>query len=160
LNVGEHSFDRDVVAGEEAGGSLPERCCGGALFVGEDLAVGEACVAIDGGVHERVADFGAIPASPFGGPAVDAPPAAFGDATQLLDIDVDELAGSGHLDPSDRCSGHSIEVIESVELMTDQHPMGRRGMHADNPCDARGSEATAAAQRHDATFCGWLRTRG
>src|SRR4051794_14580737 len=58
--VGEHSFDRDAVLCEEAGGALPERCCSGALFIAEDLAVGQAGVAVDRGMHEGVTDFGAM----------------------------------------------------------------------------------------------------
>ena len=52
----EYPFDGDAVVGEECRSSLPERGGGGSLFVGEDLAVGEAAVAVDGGVHEGVAD--------------------------------------------------------------------------------------------------------
>ena len=85
--VGQDPFDAgDAVAGEVGRGPGEEPGAGGALLVGEDLAVGQAGVVIDQGVHVVVAD----PATSdlLAAPEC-APPAAVGDASDLLDVDVD-----------------------------------------------------------------------
>jgi hypothetical protein len=48
------------------------------VFIAQDLAVGEPAVAIDGGVGERVTDFGAMPPATFVGSPVDPPTATWG----------------------------------------------------------------------------------
>ena len=131
--VGDDPFDHDPERRVERGRSSPEPRGGGALFVGEDLAVRDAGVAIDRGMHERVADLRPLrlPA------AMRAPAAAFGDPAQFLDVDVDELTGPGHDHPPDRRPCRPVEVIETVELMADQHAMHRRSMLTDDPRDPR-----------------------
>jgi hypothetical protein len=56
------------------------------LLVGEDFAVGEAAVGVDGGVDEGVADVGASSSTGVGtsGPTVDAPAATSRDPAKLL----------------------------------------------------------------------------
>jgi len=53
--VGQHPADGDAVAGEERLGALPERDRGGCLLVGQDLAVGQSGVVINGAVDVAVA---------------------------------------------------------------------------------------------------------
>jgi hypothetical protein len=89
------------------------------LLVGKDLAVGKAAVAVDSGVHEGVADLGAMPAASLRSSTVDPPAAPLGDPAKLLDVDVDEFAGTAHLHPSDRGAGHPVQVVETVQLVSD-----------------------------------------
>jgi len=53
--VGQHAAYGDAVSGEERLGALPERDRGGSFLVGEDLAVGQAGVVVDGAVDKAVA---------------------------------------------------------------------------------------------------------
>jgi hypothetical protein len=66
----------------------------GGLLVGVDLGVGDAAVVVDGDVDELVAAL-LVPAAPVvcGARPVQAPPAAVGDAAELLDVDVRQVAG-------------------------------------------------------------------
>lgn len=57
--VGQDAFDGDPGLGEEGVGPLPEGDGGLFLLVGEDLAVGEAGVVVDGVVEVAVAGAGA-----------------------------------------------------------------------------------------------------
>lgn len=84
------AFDGDPGLCEEGVGTLPERDGGLLLLVGEDLAVGEAGVVVDGVAEVAVAGAGADLAArltPEGFVA-----AAVGDVAQFLDVDVDEFA--------------------------------------------------------------------
>jgi len=76
--------------GEEAGRLDQEAGRGDGLLVGQDLAEGDPGAVIDGRVEVVVAD---APAAAALGPAVDPVPTAVGDATEFLDVDVDQLAG-------------------------------------------------------------------
>ena len=93
--VGDHPLDRgDAMAGEEGRGAGDETGAGGALLVGQDLAVGQAGVVIDHGVHVVVADLDLLVGlGRVGRAAVGAPPAAVGDLADLLDVDVHHFPG-------------------------------------------------------------------
>jgi len=120
-------------------------------FVGENFGVGEAAVAVDGGVDEGVADgrfAGPVGARPSD-TAVDSPAASLRYSTQLLDVLVDELAGAGHLDPTDRGPRGPVEVIEPVEPVTHQHPVDRRRRHPHNPGDPSWTKPFLDPQTHD-----------
>jgi hypothetical protein len=144
--VGDDSLDGDPDGGVERGGSGPEPGCGGALLVVEDFAVRDPRVRVDGGVHVRIPDLGAVMLTANTSSAMSSPATTTRDTTQLLNVHVDQLTSTTRRDTTDRCSGRPVEVLESIELMTDQHPMGGRGMHAHDPRDTRGSETPRAAQ--------------
>jgi hypothetical protein len=93
--VGDDPFDTgNAVAGEVFGGSQDESGAGGAFLVREDLAVRQAAVVIDHGVHVVVADPGSLLGSGRAHrAAVSLPAAANGDASDLLHIDVHQLPG-------------------------------------------------------------------
>ena len=148
--VRQDAFDGDVVRGEEGSRASPEVGGGRALLIGEDFGVCEAAVAVDRRVHERVADLGAMPSSSFVGAAVHTPAATFGDPTEFLDVDVHELAWAGHFHAPNRCSGHPVEMIESIEGVADEHPVDGRRRHVHDPRDPRRSKSTIPAQRDDA----------
>ena len=90
--VGHHPLDLDPVAAEEGEGAAQEAGGGRAFLVVEHLDVGEPGRVVDGDVHELPAD----PARLRAPVAVDAV-AGPADPAELLDVDVDELAGPGPL---------------------------------------------------------------
>ena len=95
--VGQQLLDFDPVAAVEGDGAAQEAGSGGCLLVVEDLGVGEAAVVVDGDMNELPAgDAGAAPVDPRlclrGAAAADAVADA-ADAAELLDVDVDQLAG-------------------------------------------------------------------
>src|SRR5688500_14763623 len=59
------------------------------------------------------------------------PAAAVGDSAELLDVDVDQVAGALMLVASDRLSGRPVEVAEPVEPAADQDRVHGRGLHAE-----------------------------
>jgi hypothetical protein len=62
------------------------------------------------------------------GPAVGAVAAAVGNAAQLLDIDVDQLAGPLALVAHDRAAG-PVGVDQPVQTVAAQHPIDGRARH-------------------------------
>src|SRR4051812_37856788 len=80
-------------------------------FVGIDLGVGEPGVIVDRGLHVLVADASRCPgATAFEAvAAVDAPAAAIAESAELLDVDVDQLAGPGAFIAADRFTGGSVQ---------------------------------------------------
>jgi len=41
------------------------------------------------------------------------------DPAELFDVDVDQFAGMAHLHPSDRSAGNPVQVVETVQLVSD-----------------------------------------
>jgi hypothetical protein len=78
-------------------------------------------VVVDGRVDVVLAD----PPTPWsrGGAAVDAVAATIGDAAQLLDIQVDQLAGSLSLIAADHPTGRPVHPGQPTQAMADQHAM-------------------------------------
>ena len=97
--VRDHPLDAgDAVGGEVGGGAGEEPVCGGAFLVGVDLGVGKAGVVIDGGVDVVEPD-GGLGVPGVRGALVDPPAATVGYATELLHVDMDQIAGMGVLVP-------------------------------------------------------------
>src|SRR3954468_24049725 len=95
--VGEHALDGHVVAGKPGAGTAQEPGRGGVAFIGVGFDVGQAGVVVDGDVQVGVGDSAAGMGFAVGVvlAPVQAPPAAVGDPTELLDIDVQQFAGPG-----------------------------------------------------------------
>jgi hypothetical protein len=119
-------------AGQEAGGGVFS-------LVGEDLGVSQPGVIIEGGVQVAVAQDGlAVAGAPGRGdgglevvlaglPAVDAPSAAVGDVAELLDVDVDQLAGPLALVAADGQPGTAVQVRQARAAVAAQDRVdGRR----------------------------------
>src|SRR6201999_3658656 len=88
--VGQDPLDGDPGGGEERVGAAPERGRGVLALVGQDFAVGQAGVIIDGGVQVGVTGMGAVFAP--GGPAQHLVAAAVGDVAEFLDVLVHQLS--------------------------------------------------------------------
>ena len=102
--VGEELFDFDAVAGKEGECAAEEADRGGGFFVGEDLGVGEAAVVVDCDVDVLPADGAAAFALMVSDgsfamvdPVAPTSAAAGVEASELLDVDVDQLSRPGAL---------------------------------------------------------------
>jgi hypothetical protein len=103
--VGQDPLDPDPVLGEE-GGCLDQEPGGcGAALIAQDLAEGNPGTVIDSRVNGVIAD---APPPRSLGPAVDAVAAAVRDAAQLLDVEVDQLAGPLALVADHGAAGRSV----------------------------------------------------
>lgn len=130
---------------------------GGALLVGQDLRVGQPGVVIDRGVH--VVEAGRdllVPVIDGRGSAMEAPPAAVGDAAEFLDVDVDQLtrrlalitAGSS-TGGAHRQTGDRVAVAQARYLVAGQDPRHRAGRHAGSRTDRLRPGAQLMASLHD-----------
>src|SRR5262245_32843036 len=79
-----------------------ERSAGGTLFVGQDLGIGKARVIVDQRVHVVVADRRLVQTRRVVGrcASIAAPAATVANAAELLDLHMDQLAGSAPLVPA------------------------------------------------------------
>lgn len=155
--IGDDAFDPlDAVAGEVArgAGEEPGRCC--ALLVGEDLGVADAGVVIDRDVDLVVTD--SIASNLFRA-AVGPPAAAFRDASELLDIQVDQFSGACPFIPVGRCPGRAdrgtgqrITVREMRYPMPVQDPGHRPGRNAGERSDPQRPEPDRAPGVQDGLF--------
>jgi len=139
--VGQDAFAVDAPGGEPALGAAPEVRGGLAAFVVVDLAVHQAAVVVEGAVQVAVAGFGAgvrRPASTVGAPA-----AAGGNARQLLDVHVDQLArGFAHVPL--RLRGGAVADVEAPQARLVQDRLHCRGRQADPVGDPGGAPSPGA----------------
>ena len=119
--VGQHPLDGDPGGLEEGLGAGPEGGGGLLALVGQDLAVGQAGVVVDGVVQVAVAGPGAGPAAGLASQGLVA--AAVGDVSQLLDVDVHQVAGGGVLVAADRAAGGAVQVGQAGEPVAGQDPV-------------------------------------
>src|SRR5262245_10942787 len=148
--VRQDPFHGDAAGGEPGVGSAPERGAGAARFVGEDFGVGQAAVVVDSAVEVGVADAGSATGPAVGGgSAMDAVAAAGWDLAELLDVDVDQLAGPGTLVAADRCGGGPVHVGEPVEVVADQDAVDRRGRYPEMDRQAIGAHLVVTSPTTD-----------
>lgn len=141
--VGQHALDGDPGLGEELLGAGPERGGGVLALIGEDLAVGQAGVVVDGVVEIAVAGPGAVLAAGLAAERLVA--AAVGDVAELLDVDVDQLARRVVLVASDDAAGGAVQVGESGELVAGQDPVHGGRVELEQVGDAGRSPAAQDA---------------
>ncbi len=138
---------------KKARGPDPERSRGDATLVGEDLRVGQPRVVVERVVEEGVATTMSL--APLAELATEHPvPATVGDAPELLDVEVDQLARMGRLIADGRCSAHReprglIEIREQGHPIASQDPPDRRVRQAQVVTDAMRAPAAGVAQGHD-----------
>jgi hypothetical protein len=78
--------------------------------------------------------------------------ASVGDASEFLDVDMDEFAAAVRFDASDHASGWPIDPGQSVEAVTDKNAVHGRGGDIHDASEAGGSESLGTADRNDALF--------
>jgi hypothetical protein len=139
--VGHDGLGMDSAVLEPGDRASKEACRGWRSFVGQDLSVGQPRGVIDGDMDELPTD-----ASDSGGSvAVDAM-SDTADTPQLLDIDVDQLAGTISL-----ISDHGrlgLEALEPREAAASQDTGDRGGTQAHSGCDLWARLASAAQSQH------------
>src|SRR6202012_1859101 len=135
--VGQDRLDGDPGGGEERLGAAPERGRGVLAFIGQDFAVGQAGVVVDGGVQVAVADHrvavlaggGGGPAgAPALGPPGDPPAAAIRDVAEVFDVHVHQLTGLLAFIPADAAAGGPVQMRQPGTAVAGQHAVhGGRG---------------------------------
>lgn len=142
--IGQDAIDGDALVREERVRPFPESDGGVLAFVGQDFAVGQAGVVVDGGVDVAVADRGGAASALVGGGlavavagcAADDAPAAVGDVAELLDVDVDQLARSGSFVAADDPAGGPVHEGQAVAAVPHEDPVDRRGGQPQDRTDA------------------------
>jgi hypothetical protein len=134
--VGQDPLDAgDAGLGEERSGAAPEPGRGVLAFVVEQFGVGQPRVVVDGVVQVGVAR-SAAPVAPARSASEDLVPAADGDVAQLLDVDVDHVAGTFVLVAADHPAGGPIEIGQPRHPVAAQHLVHRRGRDPQQEPDA------------------------
>ena len=140
--VGHHGLDVDAVADVEGDRPLQETDGGGGLLVVEDFDVGQAGGVVDADVHVLPADELSVAAGRVTSAraalqrsiAVDAVSgAAFGDPSELFDIDVQQLAGVAAL-VAVRWLGR-LQPAALAKPHAQQQRRDRRGRHPETERD-------------------------
>jgi hypothetical protein len=136
------------MAGEPAHGPSPERGSGVGLFVVEDLAVGQAGAIVDGGVDVAVAGIAVAAHAVFGTSPVHPPSTTGGYGSELLHIDMHQLAWTVPLVArwaTGRIAG-PVTTIEASQAGLAQDQLDRRGGQAHLMGDVVSTPAPPAPQ--------------
>ncbi len=150
--IGKHTGDGDAQAGVVVDGGLQEGGCGRGFLVGKDLREGNAGVVVDGDMH-------VLPAR-----AMDAAATVAGDAatdgletSDLLDVEVEEIAGSGMFVTHDGRSRFQIANAAEVEAAQDAADGG--ATESGGQRDAQPGPALATQPFHQVPLLGRTTTR-
>jgi hypothetical protein len=155
--VAEQPLDADPLVGDPAQRPSEEAGRGGALLVGQRLGVGQPGAVVDRHVQGVVAHAGLAEAA--GRTAQDVMTAPIGDAPELLDIDVEQLAGPCALVAHDLPGG-------TVQLPQPRHPVAAQdGMHPraclpELPGDTVRAQPAALPARQDRLLPRWRQPPG
>ncbi|GAA3239633.1 hypothetical protein GCM10020256_60910 [Streptomyces thermocoprophilus] len=125
----------------------PEGDGGLLLLVGEDLAVSQAGVVVDGGVHIAVAGTGTRLAACLA--AQDLVAAAVGDVAELLDVDMHQLAGPVAFVAAYDAAGGPVQVRQAGQAVSGQHPVHGGGHQTEQTRDPCGSPTAQHADLDD-----------
>ncbi|KOT65563.1 hypothetical protein ADK43_03050 [Streptomyces rimosus subsp. rimosus] len=122
-------------------------------FVGQNLAVREPGVIVDGCVDEAVADDGAAAPTRIGGglpiaggllAGHDPMSAAVGNVAELLDVDVDRFAGTRSFVAADDLTGGPVHPAQPVQAVAGQDAVDRRAGYAQDRADPCRAELAVA----------------
>src|SRR5579859_6724261 len=140
--VGEDALDGDALTGIEGHRPLQEGGGGGRCLVGQLLDVGQAAEVVDRHMDPVPAD--AAMAVDLTAPAKHAVPAAGTNATQLLGIEVQQLAGPGALVTDHRRP--RLEAVQASQSMALEDGVDRGAGEAGLPAQAVRPDPQLAAQ--------------
>src|SRR5680860_520285 len=139
--VTQHALDADAVAGVEGGRPLQEPSRAGRRLVGQLLDIGDARMVVDRHVDPVPADATVLVDRPRSQHAM---ATAWADATELLGVEVQQLAGCGALVADDRRP--RLEPVETSEPVAAQQCIHGRGTQAGLPGQAMRADAQLASQ--------------
>ncbi len=153
--IGQDACDGDPMVGEEGPSAGPEPGRGVLAFICEDLGIGEPGVVVDSVVQVGVAHPGAGLST--GLTADLAVPTAVGDAAELFDVDMDQVAGtlvlvSVRVRSADGQAGGLVEVGEFGHLVAAQHGLDGRFRQVQVVGDAVRAPSAGESQCDDAAF--------
>jgi len=83
---------------------------------------------------------------------VDLVAAAVGDVAQLLDVDVDQIAGGVTFVAAYRLAGGPVQIREPGQAVADQYPVHRGRVQAEQVSDAGGTPAVGQPDLDDSPF--------
>ena len=150
--IGQHGPYHDPMRSKPSGCATPEGDHRLSALVTQHLAVCEPRVVVNGRVDVGVAGFTRARHLPA---AVDTPTTSRTDASELLDVHVDEVARVAVLIAADDPACGAVEPAESLEAQAAQHPVDRRCSHAQAVADADWPKLEAATQAfHLADYTG------
>ena len=128
--VNEDLSHLDSVTREPVPGAQPEgrrRCL---PLVAQNLGVGEAAVVVDDRVDEAVTHSTSLVLRTLVLVALDSaqdlPAATVGDATELLDVDVDQVARNVAFVAANLATGGSVDSLQTIKSESGEHPVHRR----------------------------------
>ncbi|MEE8337093.1 MAG: hypothetical protein V3R95_03440, partial [Dehalococcoidia bacterium] len=81
-------------------------------------------------------------------------PVAVRDAAELLDVEMQQVAGDSVLVAHDP-AGDAVQAVEAVEARAAEHRVDGGAGHPERPGDAVGAEAALASHRADALLQLW-----
>jgi hypothetical protein len=150
--VGHHGVDLDAVAAVEGNGAAKEGGGCDRAFVVEDLGVGKPRGVVDADVHvfptDQVAAYsasvGRAPALVLAHPVPDSLAGAALDTPELLDVNVQQLAGAGAFVALGRLEPESAELAQPDPR---QDPRHRRLGHPEDLGDRRAGKAQPPQRR-------------
>lgn len=117
--VGQDALDGDPGLAEEVLRPGPERGGGLFLLIGEDLAVGQAGIVLNGVVEIAVAPANTVLAADLTAQHLMA--ATVGDVAELLDIDMYQVAWCGVLVASDDASRGAVQVRQAGDSVSAEY---------------------------------------
>ena len=142
--IGEHAGDGDAEAGVVIDGSLQESRRRRRFLVRQDLREGDAGVVVDGDMHVLPAGAMDAAAAVAGDAATDSP-----ETSDLLDVEVEEIAGSGMFIAHDGRS--RFQIADATEVEAAQDAADRGATESGGLGDAQAGPALAA-QTFDQTL--------
>jgi hypothetical protein len=143
-------MDDDPGLGEGVLSPGPEGGGGLQFLVGQDLAVGQAGVVVDGIVKIAVAAARSALAASLA--AQDVMSAALGDIAELLDVDVHQVAWSLVFVAPDYSACGAVEVGQAGETVTGEYPVHRGGVEPEQVGDAGWAPAAQDPDLYDASL--------
>ena len=154
--IGEHGPDGDSVGGEERCRALPEGYGGFCLFVCEYFGVRQAGMVVYGVMEVGVTGPGPSVLPTFG-PSQGPVPAALWDASELLDVDMDQVSGTfvfialrGRLADGQPCA--LVKAGQPGHPVPGQDLSHRRACQMQVGCDPVRTPAAGETQRDDPPF--------
>lgn len=160
--IGQNFSDCDAALVEPGVGADPE-CSGGLFaFIGEQFAVDQARVCVDGGVQKVIAQGIAVfshHSATFVGLTIDPsrraahhpPSTARGDLAHFLDVHMDQFADGGRFDVAHGPASRAVQPAQPGHPVTGQHSVHRKRMNAQQIADL-GWSPTAQLAIHSEVF--------
>ena len=148
--VGHHRREADA-AGREPGQGAPDKLADGERgLVAEQFTESQPRMIVDQRVDVVIAQAGPLLQVPSRStpPPMDKVPAAVGNARQLLDVHVPQLAGLAHFIAPDRATRGPIQPVEPMQLVAAEDPIAGRARQPTESGESMRTQPAAAQLQH------------